>query len=336
MMMVSAQGHTNDNHHHHHHEHRRRYSLAPSLVASETSSWDEEEDDDDDGEGKGNPNSSSFLCDFDLFENLPSSICDDFVVCQHLTTAPQYFSDSSAAAAAAASWSENRNMSNNNSGNFLTDFTNQLQLFLSCRHPLEYLGLVSDENDDDYQQQQVEGGEEGNCRGQQQQQEPPPQQHTNRSSGYHSLSQSCEYCGSPDISLCRPAEGVVPFSTFSSTCHDTSSTSTVSFNCLVVPSPLPSSTNINITTNPVTDAHDCSQSETSNRVPVLSVDSSSDTTLVNFTQEMDPNSTTITAAANETYRRCQRPTSFFARRRPPFRPKSSTEWDKYDFKIIEP
>mmetsp|Transcript_19988 Transcript_19988/g.43475 ORF Transcript_19988/g.43475 Transcript_19988/m.43475 type:complete len:268 (-) Transcript_19988:137-940(-) len=80
-----------------------------------------------------------------------------------------------------------------------TDFAEQMDIFMRCQHPLDILSMFHDDKgkvgvDGDSinvsYQAHCDGAGEGDAP-------------VNRACGYYAIPRSCEYCGSPDVSLCK-------------------------------------------------------------------------------------------------------------------------------------
>lgn len=73
-----------------------------------------------------------------------------------------------------------------------TGFAEQMDVFMRCQHPMDLLTVFQEDGKGNGESMgHLNSGDES----------AEPQVH--RVSGYHALPQSCEYCGSPNIDLCK-------------------------------------------------------------------------------------------------------------------------------------
>jgi hypothetical protein len=83
-----------------------------------------------------------------------------------------------------------------------SNFAEQMDTFMTCRHPLDLLGTMfhEDENDDDAC---VDNNNNNNNEGGGSDEHNNNDNNQVRTSGYHAIPRNCEYCGSNNIDLCH-------------------------------------------------------------------------------------------------------------------------------------
>ena len=74
-----------------------------------------------------------------------------------------------------------------------TDFAEQMDIFMRCQHPLDILAIFNEDGRGG-SSETINPSFSADTDGDSQ---------VNRVSGYHALPRACEYCGSPNIDLCR-------------------------------------------------------------------------------------------------------------------------------------